>query len=121
MRFSLRAASSAFKTCSTDFSEQLPIDRSRRSESGAQFALFRKQRDVHAGGGVWSAVFRVPRSYAKITTEIFRGDALDQAKSVLQKHRIEKLLAVDEDKHIKRLITVKDIQKAINTFSRSKI
>jgi IMP dehydrogenase len=31
----------------------------------------------------------------------------------LQKHRIEKLLVVDEDKHIKGLITVKDIQKAI--------
>jgi IMP dehydrogenase len=41
------------------------------------------------------------------------GTTLDQAKTVLQKHRIEKLLVVDEDKHIKGLITVKDIQKAI--------
>ncbi|HEY0811530.1 MAG TPA: IMP dehydrogenase, partial [Longimicrobiales bacterium] len=41
------------------------------------------------------------------------GTTLDQAKAVLQKHRIEKLLVVDEDKHIKGLITVKDIQKAI--------
>ncbi len=41
------------------------------------------------------------------------GTTLDQAKSVLQKHRIEKLLVVDGDKHIKGLITVKDIQKAI--------
>jgi IMP dehydrogenase len=41
------------------------------------------------------------------------GTTLEQAKSVLQKHRIEKLLVVDEDKHIKGLITVKDIQKAI--------
>lgn len=41
------------------------------------------------------------------------GTTLDQAKSVLQKHRIEKLLVVDDDKHIKGLITVKDIQKAI--------
>ena len=32
---------------------------------------------------------------------------------MLQKHRIEKLLVVDDDKHIKGLITVKDIQKAI--------
>jgi IMP dehydrogenase len=32
---------------------------------------------------------------------------------VLQKHRIEKLLVIDGDKHIKGLITVKDIQKAI--------
>src|ERR671912_1761462 len=41
------------------------------------------------------------------------GTRLEQAKTVLQKHRIEKLLVVDEDKHIKGLITVKDIQKAI--------
>jgi IMP dehydrogenase len=41
------------------------------------------------------------------------GTTLDQAKQVLQKHRIEKLLVIDEDKHLKGLITVKDIQKAI--------
>src|SRR6476659_1398769 len=41
------------------------------------------------------------------------GTTLDQAKTVLQKHRIEKLLVVDGDKRIKGLITVKDIQKAI--------
>ena len=41
------------------------------------------------------------------------GTTLDQAKQVLQKHRIEKLLVVDDDKRLKGLITVKDIQKAI--------
>src|SRR5438034_5156163 len=41
------------------------------------------------------------------------GTTLDEAKVVLQKHRIEKLLVIDEDKHLKGLITVKDIQKAI--------
>jgi IMP dehydrogenase len=41
------------------------------------------------------------------------GTTLEQAKSVLQKHRIEKLLVIDDDKRIKGLITVKDIQKAI--------
>lgn len=41
------------------------------------------------------------------------GTTLDQAKVVLQKHRIEKLLVIDDDKHLKGLITVKDIQKAI--------
>ena len=41
------------------------------------------------------------------------GTTLDEAKGVLQKHRIEKLLVVDGDKHLKGLITVKDIQKAI--------
>src|ERR671915_1604560 len=41
------------------------------------------------------------------------GTTLEQAKAVLQKHRIEKLLVVDGDKRIKGLITVKDIQKPI--------
>ena len=42
------------------------------------------------------------------------GTTLDQAKAKLQKHRIEKLLVVDDNGHLKGLITVKDIQKAIN-------
>lgn len=41
------------------------------------------------------------------------GTTLDEAKIKLQKHRIEKLLVTDEDGHLKGLITVKDIQKAI--------
>src|SRR5436190_5878005 len=42
------------------------------------------------------------------------GTTLDEAKVKLQKHRIEKLLVVDETGLLKGLITVKDIQKAIN-------
>lgn len=41
------------------------------------------------------------------------GTTLDEAKVKLQKHRIEKLLVVDEAGLLKGLITVKDIQKAI--------
>lgn len=37
---------------------------------------------------------------------------LDEAKKILQKHRIEKLLVVDKDYHLKGLITVKDIEKS---------
>ena len=48
------------------------------------------------------------------------GTTLDEAKVKLQKHRIEKLLVVDEDGHLKGLITVKDIQKAINFPSAAK-
>jgi IMP dehydrogenase len=48
------------------------------------------------------------------------GTTLEQAKAVLQKHRIEKLLVVDGDKRIKGLITVKDIQKAIRYPSAAK-
>ncbi len=48
------------------------------------------------------------------------GTTLDEAKIKLQKHRIEKLLDVDDDGHLKGLITVKDIQKAINFPSSAK-
>jgi len=41
------------------------------------------------------------------------GTDLEKAKQILHKHRIEKLLVVDEDYNLKGLITVKDIQKAI--------
>src|SRR5436853_6299968 len=41
------------------------------------------------------------------------GTTLEQAKAVLQKHRIEKLLVIDEDKHQTGLRTVKDIQMPI--------
>jgi len=37
---------------------------------------------------------------------------LDDAKKILQKHRIEKLLVVDDKFHLKGLITVKDIEKS---------
>ena len=41
------------------------------------------------------------------------GTSLAEAKEILHKHRVEKLLVVDEDYSLKGLITVKDIQKAI--------
>ena len=41
------------------------------------------------------------------------GTTLEQAKAILQKHRIEKLLVVDEKGALKGLITVKDIEKSI--------
>ncbi len=39
------------------------------------------------------------------------GTSLKEAESILQKHRIEKLLVVDKNGRLKGLITVKDIQK----------
>src|SRR2546430_17017925 len=64
---------------------------------------------------------RPPRSTLFPYTTLFRsplvtvsvGTTLEQAKAVLQEHRIEKLLVIDGNKHLKGLITVKDIQKAI--------
>ena len=41
------------------------------------------------------------------------GTTLDEAQRILHKHRIEKLLVVDTEQHLKGLITVKDITKKI--------
>jgi IMP dehydrogenase len=41
------------------------------------------------------------------------GTTLDEAKALLHRHRIEKLLVVDSSNNLKGLITVKDIQKKI--------
>lgn len=42
------------------------------------------------------------------------GTTLEQAKAILQKHRIEKIPVVDKDNNLKGLITIKDIEKAQN-------
>ncbi len=39
------------------------------------------------------------------------GITLEEAKKILHEHRIEKLLIVDENFHLKGLITIKDIEK----------
>jgi IMP dehydrogenase len=41
------------------------------------------------------------------------GTTLEEAEKILQKHRIEKLLVVDDEFRLKGLITVKDIQKKL--------
>lgn len=40
------------------------------------------------------------------------GTTLDEAKSILQQHKVEKLPLVDENFNLKGLITIKDIEKA---------
>lgn len=42
------------------------------------------------------------------------GTTLDEAKAMLHKHRIEKLLVVEKDGSLRGLITVKDIQKMMD-------
>jgi IMP dehydrogenase len=41
------------------------------------------------------------------------GTTLEQAREILHRHKVEKLLVVDRDFRLKGLITVKDIQKVI--------
>ncbi|HSF14447.1 MAG TPA: IMP dehydrogenase [Vicinamibacteria bacterium] len=48
------------------------------------------------------------------------GTTLDEARELLHRHRVEKLLVVDGHYNLKGLITVKDIQKAMKYPSSSK-
>ncbi len=48
------------------------------------------------------------------------GTTLEQAEAILHRHRVEKLLVVDEDYKLKGLITVKDIQKKLKYPSSAK-
>ncbi len=48
------------------------------------------------------------------------GTTLQQAEVILQKHKIEKLPLVDESNELKGLITIKDIEKAIQFPSSAK-
>jgi len=48
------------------------------------------------------------------------GTTLDEARAILHRHKVEKLLVVDRDFMLKGLITVKDIQKAIKYPNASK-
>ena len=48
------------------------------------------------------------------------GTTLEEAERILQQHRIEKLLVVDNEFNLKGLITVKDIQKKIEFPSATK-
>src|SRR5207245_5587974 len=49
------------------------------------------------------------------------GTTLEEAEKILHQHRVEKLLVVDDKYNLKRLITVKDIQKNLKypTAARS--
>src|SRR5580700_671247 len=48
------------------------------------------------------------------------GTTLEQAEAILHKHRVEKLLVVDDQYNLKGLITVKDIQKKLKYPSSAK-
>ena len=48
------------------------------------------------------------------------GTTLEQAREILHRHKVEKLLVVDRDFNLKGLITVKDIQKQIKYPSACK-
>ena len=68
-------------------------------------------RDLRFHSNADQPISEVMTSDNLITVPV--GTTLDQAKEILHRHRVEKLLVVDPDFNLRGLITVKDIQKAI--------
>lgn len=66
-------------------------------------------RDLRFETDLDQRVDRVMTKENLITAPV--GTSLEEAETILQRHKIEKLLIVDEDHRLKGLITVKDIQK----------
>jgi IMP dehydrogenase len=68
-------------------------------------------RDLRFETRMGLAVSEVMTKENLITAPV--GTTLDEAKEILHRHRIEKLLVVDDDFNLRGLITIKDIQKRI--------
>lgn len=67
-------------------------------------------RDLRFENNVDQPISNVMTKEKLVTAEV--GTTLEQAKTILQKHRIEKLPVVDSEGYLKGLITIKDIEKA---------
>jgi IMP dehydrogenase len=66
-------------------------------------------RDLRFELNLNKSIYELMTKENLITTPV--GTTLEEAKAILQQHRIEKLLVVDKSGNLKGLITVKDIQK----------
>ena len=75
-------------------------------------------RDIRFETNFTQPVSNIMTKEKLITTP--EGTTLEEAKILLQKHRIEKLLVVDSNQQLKGLITVKDIEKATTYPNSSK-
>lgn len=67
-------------------------------------------RDLRFETDYSKSISEVMTSKGLITAPV--GTTLEEAKSILAKHRIEKLPIVDEDYNLRGLITIKDIEKS---------
>ncbi|NOX36000.1 MAG: IMP dehydrogenase [Calditrichaeota bacterium] len=66
-------------------------------------------RDLRFETDMEQPIEKLMTSSNLITTRV--GTSLDEAKTILQRHKIEKLPVVDDEGNLRGLITVKDIQK----------
>lgn len=67
-------------------------------------------RDLRFETNITQPISNVMTKESLVTAQL--GTTLDEAKVILQKHRIEKLPVVDKEGNLKGLITIKDIEKA---------
>jgi IMP dehydrogenase len=77
--------------------------------SGEKLVGILTNRDMRFTTDLDQPVKKLMTSKELVTAPV--GTSLKEAESILQKHRIEKLLVVDKNGRLKGLITVKDIQK----------
>ncbi len=70
-------------------------------------------RDLRFETNLSQPIRNIMTSEGLVTAQV--GTTLEQAKMILQKHRIEKLPVVDGNGRLKGLITIKDIEKS-NAF-----
>lgn len=68
-------------------------------------------RDLRFVKNVFDPIERYMTKENLVTAPV--GTSLEEAKEHLQRHRIEKLLVVDEEYNLKGLITIKDINKKL--------
>ncbi len=87
----------------------VPITEDGRNEGRLVGIL--TNRDLRFHSDVQRPISEVMTSENLITVAV--GTTLAQAKDILHRHRVEKLLVVDQQFNLRGLITVKDIQKAI--------
>src|SRR5229473_2884155 len=96
------------------------VDRVKRSESG--MIVVPVTRGSRLTGILTNRDLRFEKNHAQLVGSVMTkenlvtvpvGTTLEEAERILQKHRIEKLLVVDQDFNLKGLITVKDIQKKL--------
>ena len=87
----------------------VPITEDGRNEGRLVGIL--TNRDLRFQGDVHRPISEVMTHDNLITVPV--GTTLEQAKEILHRHRVEKLLVVDQDFNLRGLITVKDIQKMI--------
>src|SRR6266566_2147051 len=83
----------------------LPVTR------GTKLVGILTNRDLRFEKNLEQAVSSVMTKENLVTVPV--GTTLEEAERLLQRHRIEKLLVVDQQFNLKGLITVKDIQKKL--------